>query len=300
MSFKSGYVAIVGRPNVGKSTLLNQILKQKVSIISDKIQTTRRRIRGIYTDEGGQIIFVDTPGIHKPLSKLGEFLMEEAKLAIPDADVILFMVDSQEYPGAGDNWILKNILETDKSIILVVNKVDLIKDLNKRKEIVESYKSLFVDKKVPTCLISAKTGRNIDDLIKNLLRKLPKGPKYYPDDDVTDQSIRAISEETIREKVLINTSEELPHSIAVLIDGFKAEKALTSITATIYVERDSQKGMIIGKEGLMLKKIGTQARIEIEDMLEQKVFLDLRVKVKKNWRKSPSALRQFGYELKPR
>ena len=296
MSFKSGFVTIVGRPNVGKSTLLNQILKQKIAIMSDKVQTTRRRLRGIFTDERGQIVFVDTPGIHKPIHKLGEFLMEETKLAIPDADLILFVVDANEPPGAGDKWIVENILECDKPIIMVINKIDVLKDISKRKHIVETYKALFSDDKVSAFTISAKTGKNRDDLIKNLFRKLPKGPQYFPDEDVTDQSMRVIASETIREKILINTSEELPHSIAVVIETFKTEEKLVTIDATIYVEHDSQKGMIIGKDGSMLKKIGTLARKEIEEMAEQKVFLTMNVKVKKNWRKNPSALKQFGYK----
>ena len=296
MSFKSGFVTIVGRPNVGKSTLLNQILKQKIAIISDKVQTTRRRLRGIYTDERGQIIFVDTPGIHKPIHKLGEFLMEEAKLAIPDADLILFIVDVRDPPGPGDQWIVKNIIANDKPVIMAINKVDLIKDMDKRKEVIESYKNLFGENKVPTLIISAKTGRNTDDLIKNLFRKLSKGPKYFPDDDVTDQSMRAMAAETIREKILINTSEEIPHSIAVIVDTFKTEENIININSTIFVERDSQKGMVIGKNGAMLKKVGSLAREEIEEMAGQKVFLTLNVKVKKNWRKNPSALKQFGYK----
>lgn len=296
MSFKSGFVTIVGRPNVGKSTLLNQILKQKVAIMSDKVQTTRRRLRGIFTEERGQIIFVDTPGIHKPIHKLGEFLMEETKLAIPDADLILFVVDANEPPGAGDKWILQNIIEHEKPVIMVINKIDEVKDADKRKHIVETYKELFSDDKVPIFTISAKTGKNREDLIKNLFRKLPKGPKYFPDEDVTDQSMRVIASETIREKILLNTSEELPHSIAVVINTFKTEEKLITIDAVVYVERDSQKGMIIGKNGSMLKKIGTLARVEIEEMAEQKVFLSLNVKVKKNWRKNPSALKQFGYK----
>ncbi|MGD9580295.1 MAG: GTPase Era [Vampirovibrionia bacterium] len=296
MSFKSGFVTIVGRPNVGKSTLVNQILKQKVAIMSDKVQTTRRRLRGIFTDERGQIVFVDTPGIHKPIHKLGEFLMEETKLALPDADLVLFVVDATEPPGAGDRWIVQNIIEREKPVIMVVNKIDLVKDADKRKELVEAYKDLFEDQKVPTFTISAKTGKNREDLIKNLFRKLPKGPQYFPDDDVTDQSMRVIASETIREKILLNTSEELPHSIAVVIETFKTDEKMITIDAVIYVERDSQKGMIIGKNGTMLKKIGSLARVEIEEMAEHKVFLTLNVKVKKNWRKNPSALKQFGYK----
>lgn len=297
MSFKSGFVAIVGRPNVGKSTLLNQILKQKVSIISDKVQTTRRRIRGIYTDKRGQIIFVDTPGIHKPLFELGKYLMEEAKLSIPDADVILFLVDGHEPPGSGDKWIVENLLQSEKPVIMIINKIDTIKDLAVREENVEQYKKLFDKQKVPCLQVSAKTGRNVEDLIKNILRALPKGPKYFPDDDVTDQSMRSIVEEMIREKVLLATSEEIPHSIAVQIEEYKDEPTISKIRATIYVERESQKGMVVGKNGDMVKQIGSNARKDIETMIGKQAFIDLKVKVKKDWRKSPSALKQFGYEI---
>jgi GTP-binding protein Era len=298
MSHKSGFVTIIGRPNVGKSTLLNQILKQKIAIISDKVQTTRRRIRGIYNDERGQIIFVDTPGIHKPFHQLGEYLLEEVRLAIPDADLILFLVDVREEPGTGDRWIVENILQKETPVILICNKVDMIKDMEKRAGVVEKYKELFPDMKVPALMVSAKTGRNMDDLIKNIFRHLPKGPQYYPEEDVTDQSMRAIAEEIIREKVLLNTQEEIPHAIAVKIESYKQEEDITKINATVYVERDSQKGIIIGKNGEMLKKIGTLARQEIEEMSEEKIYLALHVRVKKNWRKNPSALRQFGYENK--
>ena len=188
MVHKSGFVAIVGRPNVGKSTLLNKILGQKIVITSDKPQTTRRRIKGIYTTEAGQIIFVDTPGINKPMYKFHEFLAEEAKLAVPDADVVLFMVEGTEKAGLGDKWIVDNLLKVDVPIILVVNKVDKLKSLDKRDDNIESYKELFQDKSVPIVKISAKTGRNIDDLIKNIYRKLPKGPQYYPEDEITTRT----------------------------------------------------------------------------------------------------------------
>ncbi len=304
MAYKSGFVAIIGRPNVGKSTLLNKILGQKVVITSSKPQTTRRRIKGIYTSEKGQIIFVDTPGVHKPLYKLGEFLLEEARLSVPDSDLILFIVDSSEKAGKGDNWIIDNLLNlnVDIPIIMVINKVDRIKSLEKRDEIVKSYKDLFKGSSVPTVKISAKTGRNIDDLVKNIYRKLPKGPAYYPDDEITDQSLKTIVSEIIREKVLRNTKEEVPHSIAVMVEYFKEEADITNISANVFVEFESQKGIIIGDKGSMIKKIGTEARQDIEKLLgesgvekKEKVFLDLQVKVKKKWRKNPSILKQFGY-----
>lgn len=295
MSYKSGFVAIIGRPNVGKSTLLNQILGQKIAITSSKPQTTRHRIKGIHTSEKGQIIFVDTPGVHKPLYKLGEFLLDEAKLAIPDADLILFLGDGTEEAGHGDRWIVENLLKADIPVIMVINKVDKVKDIDKRDKIVESYKDLFKEKPVPTVKISAKTGRNVDDLIKNIYRKLPKGPQYYSEDELTDQNQKAIVAEMIREKVLRKTVEEVPHSIAVVIEKYEEKENITNISATIFVEHDSQKGIIIGDKGSMLKNIGIDARKDIEELTEQKVFLDLYVKVKKNWRKNPSALKQFGF-----
>ena len=298
MAHKSGFVAIVGRPNVGKSTLLNKILGQKIVITSDTPQTTRRRIRGVYTVPEGQIIFVDTPGVHKPIYKLGEFLLDEAKLAIPDADAVLFLVDGTEPAGAGDRWIVENLLTIDIPIIMVVNKVDQIKSLEKREANVQSYKELFKGKAVPAVKVSAKTGRNIDDLIKNILRKLPAGPQYYPEDEVTDQNTRAISEEIIRERILDNTTEEIPHSIAVVVDKFEEKENIVKINATIYVEHDSQKGILIGKNGSMLKKIGSEAREQLETLVENKVYLELFVKVKKDWRKKGSALKEFGYNSK--
>jgi len=295
MAYKSGFVTVIGRPNVGKSTLLNKILGQKIVITSSKPQTTRRRVKGIHTTEKGQIIFVDTPGVHKPLYKLGEFLLEEAKLSVPDSDLILFLVDATEPAGRGDQWIVENLLTFDIPVIMALNKVDLIKSLEKRDEIVESYKELFKEKTVPCLKISAKTGRNVDDLVKNIYRKLPKGPQYYPEDEITDQNMKTIVSEMIREKILRNTKEEVPHSIAVVISLFKEEETITNISATIFVEADSQKGIIIGDKGSMLKKVGTEARKDIEILLEKKVFLDLNVKVKKKWRKNPSSLKQFGY-----
>lgn len=295
MAYKSGFVAIIGRPNVGKSTLLNKIIGQKIVITSSKPQTTRRRINGIYTSEKGQIVFVDTPGVHKPLHKLGEFLLEEAKMSIPDADVILFLVDGTEPAGKGDEWIVNNLLNTEIPVIMVINKVDLVKSPEKRFENTESYKQLFAANPVPTVTISAKTGRNVDDLLNNIYRKLPKGPAYYSEDEITTQDMRAIVAETIREKVLRNTKEEVPHSVAVVIDYYHEKEEITEISASIYVEAESQKGIIIGEKGSMLKKIGTEARKDIEAMLETKVFLDLHVKVRKKWRKNPSDLKRFGY-----
>lgn len=295
MAYKSGFVTIIGRPNVGKSTLLNKIVGQKIVITSDKAQTTRERLRGIFTSEKGQIVFVDTPGVHKPLNKLGEFLLEEAKLAVPDADVILFMVDGKEPAGAGDKWIAKNILQTNIPIILVVNKVDTIKNVAERDLNVVTYRELFDNLKIPVVKVSAKTGRNIDTLIKNIYAKLPEGIAMYDEDEVTDQNMREITKEIIREKILRLTQDEIPHSVAVKVDLFEEKKTLTKISATIFVEQDSQKLIVVGKQGQMIKKIGEYARVELENMIGRKVFLDLFVKVKKNWRKKEDNLKNLGY-----
>ena len=295
MGFKSGFVTIVGRTNVGKSTLLNKIIGQKIVITSDKPQTTRQKLKGVFTNEEGQIVFIDTPGIHKPKYKLGEFLIEEAKTAIPDADVVLFLADGSCEAGPGDIWIAENLLKSKRNVILVVNKVDLIKDLKKRDAIVETYKKILGEE-VPVVKVSAKTGRNIDTLIKNIMKNFPEGPKYYDEDEITDQNMRLIAKEIIREKVLLNTQDEIPHSCAVVIDKFVEQPDIVRIKATIHVEHDSQKGIVIGKKGAMLKIIGTQAREEIEEMVENKVFLELFVKVSKNWRKNENLLKDFGYQ----
>ncbi len=294
MGFKSGFVSIVGRTNVGKSTLLNKIIGQKIVITSDKPQTTRQNLRGVFTNEIGQIVFVDTPGVHKPKYKLGEFLAEETKNAVPDADVVLFLVDGSVPAGSGDRWIVENLLNKEQKIILVINKVDLIKDLKKREEIVETYKAMF-EGKIDSVKVSAKTGRNIDTLISNIMKNFNDGPKYYDDDAVTDQNMRLITQEIIREKVLLLTQDEIPHSCAVVINKFEETEKIVKIQATIHVEHDSQKGIVIGKKGSMLKNIGTQAREEIEELVENKVFLELFVKVSKNWRKNSNLLKDFGY-----
>ncbi len=281
---KSGFITIIGRPNVGKSTLLNKLLGQKIVIATDKPQTTRRRIKGILTNELGQAVFIDTPGIHRPLDKLGEFLVEESRLAIPDADLILFLVDGSEEAGLGDKWIVENLLETKIPIIIVLNKVDKVKDLQKREEILFSYKTLFKEN-YPTVKISALTGRNIDTLTKTIFKKLPEGDLIYAEDEVTDESVRSIVQEIIREKILINTKDEVPHSVAVQIDKYEEKPEIDRIFVNIYVEHDSQKGILIGKKGSMLKKIGMQARAEVEELIQKKAYLSLQVKVEKDWRK---------------
>ena len=292
---KSGFAAIIGRPNVGKSTLLNKVLGQKIVIATDKAQTTRKRIKGIYTTPEGQIVFIDTPGVHKPLNKLGEFLLDEAKVAVPDADVILFLVDGSEPAGKGDRWIAQNILETEIPVIIVMNKVDKLKKPEKVEENLISYKTLF-DKNLPVVKISAKTGRNIDTLISNIFKKLPDGELLYPEDVVTEETMRSVTEEIVREKILLNTSDEIPHSVAVKVEQYQEEEEIDRIRATIFCETRSQKGILIGKNGSMLKKIGMEARQDLEKIIEKKVFLGLEVKVEKDWRKKESSLKNFGYE----
>lgn len=287
--YKAGFVALVGRPNVGKSTILNRLVGQKIAIATDKPQTTRRRIQGILTTDTAQMVFVDTPGVHKPLDKLGEFLLDETKLAVPDVDLILFVVDASEPAGRGDKWIVSNILKNAKvPVLIVLNKVDMIKDIRKREENLLSYKTLF-DENLPCIKVSAKTGRNIDTLLENITRKLPQGEKLYSEDEVTSESMRDIVKELIREKILLYTRDEIPHSVAVVVDKYEETDSIDRIYASILVEQDSQKGILIGKNAQMLKKIGTEARIEIEESADKKVFLDLKVKVRKDWRSSESA-----------
>ncbi len=284
-NYKFGYVAIIGRPNVGKSTILNRLIGQKIAIATNKAQTTRHRINGILTTDEAQIVFVDTPGIHKPVDKLGECLVDEAKSAIPDVDLVLFVVDGATTAGRGDKWIVENVLKNYKGdMLIVVNKYDLIKDIAKREENLLTYKTLF-EKNYSCIKISAKTGRNFDTLIKNITRKLPVGEKVYDDDTITDETMRNIARELIREKILLYTHDEVPHSVAVVIDKYEEKDNLDRISAQIIVEHDTQKGIIIGKNASMLKKIGTEARKEIELTADKKVYLDLQVKVVKDWRK---------------
>lgn len=297
-NFKSGFVAIIGRPNVGKSTLLNQILGQKIVITTDKAQTTRKRIKGILTTDEGQIVFVDTPGVHKPLNKLGEFLLDEAKVSVPDADLILFLVDGSEPAGKGDKWIVENILsQTDVPVFLVLNKVDKIKNPEKIEENLLSYKNLFESTLSTSSIkISAKTGKNKDELTKNIMKQLPEGGMFYPEDVVTEETMRDVAQEIVREKILLNTKEEIPHSVAVLIEKYEETDKIDRIYASIFCETKSQKGILIGKGGSLLKKIGTEARLELESIVEKKVYLELNVKVEKDWRKNNKSLKTFGYE----
>ncbi len=295
-NFKSGIVVLVARPNVGKSTLLNKILGQKVAIATPLRQTTRKNLKGVYTDDEAQIVLIDTPGVHKPLNELGKYLSNQSKDALEDADLVLFLVDATQNAGLGDKWIYENYLKNiNAPILLVLNKVDLIKDMQARELNLFSYKQMF-EQNIDSIKISAKTGRNIDDLIKKMKTYMPNAPKMYNDDRLADTNMREIASEIIRENIILNTKDEVPHSVAVLIDSYKEEENIDKISAKIIVNNDSQKGILIGKQGAMLKKIGTGARKELEKMLEKKVFLELFVKVQKNWLKDKKALREFGYE----
>lgn len=291
---KCGFVAIIGRPNVGKSTLLNQILEQKIVIATNKAQTTRKRIKGIYTVEDCQIVFVDTPGIHKPLNKLGEFLLDEAKISVPDADAVLFLVDASTPAGKGDKWIVENVLsKTQIPVIMVLNKIDKASP-KKIDENIKSYLDLYPNS-VMTLRISAKTGKNKAKLVNAIKKYLPDGEMLYPEDVVTEENMRSIVEEIVREKILLNTTDEIPHSVAVRVDEYKEDVDIDRIRASIYCETKSQKGILIGKGGSLLKLIGTQARQDLEKIVEKKVFLGLQVKIEKDWRKKDKFLKDFGY-----
>lgn len=295
---KVGFVAIIARPNVGKSTLLNRLIGQKIAITTPVAQTTRKNIKGIYSDNDSQIIFIDTPGIHKPLNKLGEALSEQSKSVLGDVDLILFLVDAKDEAGRGDKWIVENYLKDVKTpVLLVLNKVDLIKDLAKRELNTYSYKSLF-EKPLDTVKVSAKTGRNIDNLIEKIKSYLPFGQKLYDEDEVTDQNMREIASEIIREKIIFATKDEIPHSVAVLIENYTEEENIDKISAQIIVSNESQKKILIGKGGSMIKKIGTNARVELEKITEKKVFLELFVKVVKNWQKDDNFIKSLGLEVK--
>lgn len=292
---KSGFVSIIGRPNVGKSTMLNQVLGQKIVIATDKAQTTRKRIKGILTNDKGQIVFVDTPGIHKPINKFGEFLLDEAKVSVPDSDLVLFLVDGSEPAGKGDKWIVENVIsKTNIPVILVMNKLDKISKEEKITENYNSYQELF-DKELPVIKISAKTGKNKSKLLDLIMEYLPEGELLYPEDVVTEESMRSIVEEIVREKILLNTKEEIPHSVAIKVDRYEESDDIDRIYANIFCETKSQKGILIGKGGSLLKKIGTEARLDLENIVEKKVFLSLQVKIEKDWRKNDKVLKNFGY-----
>lgn len=293
-NFHSGFVAILGRPNVGKSTFLNRVVGQKIAIMSDKAQTTRNKIQGIYTEDNAQIVFIDTPGIHKPHSRLGDFMVESALSTLNEVDAVLFMVNATQKRGRGDDFIIERLKNVKKPIYLVINKIDQIHP-DKLLQIMDDYRNTLDYAEVFP--ISALEGNNCPELIESLVNTVPEGPQYYPADQITDHPERFIAGELIREKVLELTREEVPHSVAVVVDRIHREddeKVL--VQATIVVERNSQKGIIIGKGGKMLKQIGVKARKDIELMLGDKVYLELWVKVQPNWKDRKADLAAFGYK----
>lgn len=290
--YKSGFVTLIGRPNVGKSTLMNYLIGQKIAITSNKPQTTRKRIQTVLTTEEGQIVFVDTPGIHKAKNKLGEYMVNVAERTLNEVDVVLWLVEPSTFIGAGEKHIVSQLQRVKTPVILVINKVDMVK----KEEVltfIDAYQKIYDFAAIVP--VSARSGENTDELVKVIMKYLPYGPQFYDEDTITDQPERQIVAELIREKALHCLNEEIPHGIAVAIDRMKSRGKMMDIDATIICERDSHKGIIIGKQGAMLKKIGSTARFEIERMLECKVNLQLWVKVKKDWRDSDFLIKNFGY-----
>ncbi|ENH97503.1 GTP-binding protein [Gracilibacillus halophilus YIM-C55.5] len=293
-SYKSGFIAIVGRPNVGKSTFMNYVIGQKIAIMSDKSQTTRNKIQGVYTDAHQQVIFIDTPGMHKPKHKLGDFMVKMTENALNEVDAILFMINADEGYGRGDQFIMDKMQNVNKPVFLVINKIDLVHP-DELLPLIQQYKDKYPFEEIVP--ISALEGNNVNRLMDIFSEYLPEGPQYYPEDHVTDHPERFIISEFIREKVLELTREEIPHSIAVVIDQIdeRDDDQKLLVQATIMVERKSQKGIIIGKQGKMLKQVGMLARQDIERLLGNKVYLELWVKVQENWRNKPNQLQEFGY-----
>lgn len=296
-NFKSGFAAIIGRPNVGKSTLMNHLIGQKIAITSKKPQTTRNKIQTVYTCEDGQIVFLDTPGIHKAKNKLGEYMVNVAEQTLKDVDVILWLVEPTTYIGAGEKHIVEQLEKTRLPVILVINKIDTIKK-EEILQVIDTYGKLYDFAEIIP--VSALREINTQDILTSMFKYLPYGPMFYDEDTVTDQPQRQIVAEVIREKALHALDEEIPHGIAVTIEKMRERKGqkIVDIEATIICERDSHKGIIIGKQGTMLKKIGSNARFEIEKMLEEKVNLKLWVKVRKDWRDSDIQMKNFGYNRK--
>ncbi|RBW70512.1 GTPase Era [Bacillus taeanensis] len=292
--YKSGFVALIGRPNVGKSTLLNQVLGQKIAIMSDKPQTTRNKIHGVYTTNESQIVFIDTPGIHKPKHKLGSFMTKMAENTLNEVDLVMFLVNAEEGLGRGDEFIIERLKKVSKPVFLVVNKIDKVHP-DQLLPFIKQYKEHYDFAEVVP--ISALQGNNVPTLLNQITDYLEEGPQYYPADQITDHPERFIVAEMIREKVLHLTREEVPHSVTVVTDQMRArdDKEIVDIDATIIVERSSQKGIIIGKQGSMLREIGKRARYDIEAMLGSKVYMELWVKVQKDWRNKSSVLRDFGF-----
>lgn len=297
---KSGYCALVGRPNVGKSTLMNKLIGQKIAIISDRPQTTRDRIETVYTDDRGQIVFVDTPGIHKAKNKLGEYMDTVAERSFSDVDVVLWLVEPTTYIGAGESHIAELLSALNKKkhpVILVINKSDTIKDPAMIEEVMRNYSARCEFNDI--ICVSAVTGKNTDELTDTIYKYLPEGPMYYDEETVTEIPMRSIAEELIREQMLRLLKDEIPHGVAVVINKFSERRSgLFDIEADIICERDSHKGIIIGKGGAMLKRIGTGARLEIEEQLGAQVNLKLFVKVRKNWRDDEGFIKSFGYDLR--
>lgn len=295
-NFKSGFVTIIGRPNVGKSTLMNRLIGQKIAITSNKPQTTRNRIQTVYTDmEKGQIVFLDTPGIHKAKNKLGEYMVHVAETTLKEVDVILWLVEPTDFIGAGEQHIAAQLARVDTPVILIINKEDTVAQKEQLLTYIDAYRKIYdFAEIIPT---SALRGENMGEIVNSIFKYLPYGPMFYDEDTVTDQPERAICAEIIREKALHALSDEVPHGIAVAIDTMKerSKQNIIDINATIVCERDSHKGIIIGKKGTMLKKIGTNARYEMERLLNVKVNLKLWVKVKKDWRDSDFLIKNFGY-----
>ena len=295
--FKSGFVTIIGRPNVGKSTLMNRLIGQKIAITSSKAQTTRNRIQTVYTNEEGQIVFLDTPGINKAKNKLGDYMLMAAERTLNEVDLVLWLVEPTTFIGGGEQYIIDKLQNVKTPIFLVINKTDLATEEDILKAIVAYKDKVDFAEVIP---VSAKEGTNTDDLIKTIFQYLPEGPMYYDEDTVTDQPERQIVAELVREKALRLLSQEIPHGIAVVIDRMKIRPKgdLVDIEATIICERDSHKGIIIGKKGAMIKEIGSTARQEIENLLDMRVNLKLWVKVKKDWRDSDLLLKNYGYNKK--
>lgn len=293
-TFKSGFVAIVGRPNVGKSTLLNQIIGQKIAIMSDKAQTTRNKVQGVYTEDDVQVVFIDTPGIHKPKHKLGDFMVKVALNTFREVDLIYFVIDAESGFGRGDEFIIEKLKNVETPVFLLINKIDLVSK-ERLVELIEQYKDLLDFAEIIP--ISALEGEEVPNLLAETKNYLDEGPMYYPKDQITDHPERFIISELIREQVLQLTREEVPHSVAVVIEGIEKNPKTEKLTimATIIVERSTQKGIIIGKQGQMLKQIGMRARKEIELLMGSKVFLELWVKVQKNWRDKEHYLQDYGF-----
>ncbi|KGP90502.1 GTPase Era [Pontibacillus chungwhensis BH030062] len=291
--FKSGFISIIGRPNVGKSTFMNRVIGEKIAIMSDKAQTTRNKIQGVYTQDDAQLVFIDTPGIHKPKHKLGSFMVNVAEQSMNEVDLVLFMVNAKEGFGRGDEFIINMLQKVKQPVFLIVNKLDQVHP-DELIKIIDEYRTKYDFAEIVP--ISALEGNNVDNLLKLMVEQMPEGPQFYPEDMITDHPERFVISELIREKALHLTREEVPHSIAVVIEGIEErENEKLNVQASIIVERSSQKGIIIGKQGSMLKEIGQRARKDIESLLGTKIYLELFVKVQKDWRNRANQLQEYGY-----